>query len=339
MFAHFLKEIVLWYKNHKRDLPWRHTQDPYLIWLSEIILQQTRVSQGLPYYYNFSEKYPTVVDFANAPIDEILRVWQGLGYYSRARNMHFTAQLVRDQYDGIFPNNYDKLIKLKGVGAYTAAAISSFAANEKHAVVDGNVYRVLSRYFNIDEPINSTKGPKIFANLAQDIIQHTDQNGLYNQAIMEFGAMLCKPAKPECLFCPIQATCVAFEKGKVEQLPVKLKKLVVKDREILYLVKIQSGHVMMKKRGDGDIWNGLYDFIEWPRGQPITEKVIFESEVYIHKLTHQRLQIKFIVCEVNEEIENETFRYYNLEDAKELPKPILIKKFIETLEKKSFFEL
>src|ERR1700739_1961710 len=190
-------ELTRWYLVNKRLLPWRNTTDAYIIWLSEIILQQTRVEQGLPYFHRFLEKYPDVKSFAAASEDEILRLWQGLGYYSRGRNMLKTAQLVQQQYNGVFPGSSHELVKLKGIGEYTAAAISSFSSNEAKAVVDGNVYRVLARYFGIDEPINSPKGKKLFQQVADDVLNH-EHAGLHNQAVMEFGAMLCKPKNPDC---------------------------------------------------------------------------------------------------------------------------------------------
>src|SRR5476651_1274966 len=222
----FTESLAHWYTQNRRDLPWRNTTDPYTIWLSEIILQQTRVEQGMPYYYRFAEKYPTVGHFAAAHEDDILKLWQGLGYYSRGRNMLKTAQLVQQQYNGEFPKTYDELIKLKGVGEYTAAAISSFSSNEAKAVVDGNVYRVLARYFGIDEPINSTQGKKTFQAIADDLL-NKQQPGQHNQAMMEFGAMLCKPKNPACGICPVRTGCHAFLNNAVTALPVKLNKLKV----------------------------------------------------------------------------------------------------------------
>lgn len=329
MKAHFLREIVSWYLQHKRDLPWRSTQDPYLIWLSEIILQQTRVNQGMPYYLKFAANYPTVTDFANAPIDEILRTWQGLGYYSRARNMHSTAIMVRDEFGGKFPTLYLDLLKLKGVGAYTAAAISSFVANEKRPVVDGNVYRVLARYWGIQEPINSNKGPKIFTALAEEIIAHTTDNGLYNQAIMEFGALHCKPVAPNCKECPLEGSCLALLNNQVSSLPLKLNKLKVKERNIHYLVWLHEDGVYMKKRGDGDIWNGLYDFWELQEAE-IPDQSIAEAKVYTHKLTHQKLQIRFYISHTPPKGHKaDDYLFYNAEEIENLPKPIIVKQFLD----------
>ena len=218
----FAEEIIEWYQLHKRDLPWRNTNDPYIIWLSEIIMQQTRVEQGMPYFNRFAEKYPTVKQFANAKEEEILKLWQGLGYYSRGRNMHHTAKIVMEEHAGYFPSSYDSLIKLKGIGEYTAAAISSFSSNEAKAVVDGNVFRLLSRYFGIDTPINSGKGKKLFTELANELLDKS-QAGEFNQAIMEFGSLQCKPKNPDCLACPLQVGCEAKKSNRIQELPIKIK--------------------------------------------------------------------------------------------------------------------
>ena len=207
----FSKKLKHWYSNNKRELPWRQTKDPYFIWLSEIILQQTQVNQGLPYYVKFTENFPTIYHLASADESAVLKLWQGLGYYSRARNLHATAKYVVSELDGKFPNNYKDLIKLKGIGDYTASAIASICFNEATAVVDGNVYRVLSRYFGIDTPINSSKGAKVFKQLAQELIDLKDP-ATFNQAIMEFGATQCKPQNPDCKICPFNASCIAFKK-------------------------------------------------------------------------------------------------------------------------------
>lgn len=306
-FAH---ELLNWYQQNKRDLPWRHTTNPYVIWLSEIILQQTRVEQGLPYFHRFLEKYPSVDDFANASEDDILKLWQGLGYYSRGRNMLKTAQLIQQQFGGHFPTAYHDLIKLKGIGEYTAAAISSFAVNEARAVVDGNVYRVLARYFGIAEPINSTKGKKIFQQLADEVL-NKEQPGLHNQAMMEFGAMLCKPKNPACGICPVRLGCEAFKHNAINQLPVKLKTVKIKERFFNYFLVIQNNHILMHKRTGNDIWTGLYDLplvettallpahevIKLPEAQKnfgpnIQIKEAFGLQHFA--LTHQRLTVRFI---------------------------------------------
>ena len=306
----FADEILNWYTPNKRDLPWRNTTDAYVIWLSEIILQQTRVEQGMPYFYRFLERYPDVKSFAAAHEDDILKLWQGLGYYSRGRNMLKTARLVNEQYNGEFPTQYDRLIKLKGIGEYTASAISSFSANEAKAVVDGNVYRVLARYFGIDEPINTTKGVKIFRVLADEVLNR-EQPGLHNQAMMEFGAMLCKPKNPACGICPVRTGCYAFKNNATTSLPVKLKKVKVRERYFNYFLIVDSGVIVLNKRGEKDIWANMVDLpmIETENFFPVNElllqpealnflgeKVEIEdiSPVYKHILTHQCLYIRFI---------------------------------------------
>jgi len=306
----FADELVQWYHQNKRDLPWRHTTDPYVIWLSEIILQQTRVEQGLPYFNRFLDNYPTVNHFASASEDDILKLWQGLGYYSRGRNMLKTAQLVQQQHGGIFPYSYDELIKLKGIGDYTASAISSFAANEARAVLDGNVFRVLARYFGVDEPINSPNGKKQFQQLANEVLNRNEP-ALHNQAMMEFGAMLCKPKNPACGICPVRTGCVAFKTNATTHLPVKLKTVKVRERFFNYFLIINDGKILMNKRTGNDIWTGLYDLplIETDTLLPAHEVIAlpetaqyFGPEVKInevfglqkHILTHQRLTIRFI---------------------------------------------
>ena len=306
----FTDEIVHWYTLNKRDLPWRNTTDAYVIWLSEIILQQTRVEQGMPYFYRFLERYPDVKSFADAHEDDILKLWQGLGYYSRGRNMLKTARQVNEEYNGEFPQRYEQLIKLKGIGEYTAAAISSFSANETKAVVDGNVYRVLARYFGINEPINSTQGKKIFQALADEML-NKQQPGLHNQSMMEFGAMLCKPKNPACGICPVRTGCYAFLNNAVNSLPVKLNKLKIRERYFNYFLIIDKGQVVLNKRGENDIWANMYDMpmIETTGLLPLDELFLqpealnyfgknteYEeiSPVYKHILTHQRLYVRFI---------------------------------------------
>ena len=254
----FTDELVQWYLANKRDLPWRNTTDAYTIWLSEIILQQTRVEQGLPYFNRFVEKYPIVSDFAAAHEDEVLKLWQGLGYYSRGRNMLKTARLVQQMYNGVFPESYDELIKLKGIGEYTAAAISSFSSNEARAVVDGNVYRVLARYFGIYDAINSTTGKNTFQSLATNLLNKQNA-ALHNQAMMEFGAMLCKPKNPACGICPVHVGCAAFLNNATTVLPVKLKTVKVRERFLNYFLVTEGNTVLMNKRGDKDIWANMYD--------------------------------------------------------------------------------
>src|SRR5690606_16865166 len=225
----FKSEIITWYSGNKRFLPWRETSDPYKIWLSEIMSQQTRVEQSLPYYLKFIESYPTVFDLAQASEEDVLKLWQGLGYYSRARNLHSTAKYVALGLNGVFPGNYSGLIKLKGIGDYTASAIASICFNEPAPVVDGNVYRVLSRYFGVDIPVNSSKGVKYFKELALTLIDH-DNPGTYNQALMEFGARQCKPQSPNCDICPLNNSCVALQQNTISALPVKIRNTKIKHR-------------------------------------------------------------------------------------------------------------
>lgn len=340
----FADELVQWYHQNKRDLPWRHTTDPYVIWLSEIILQQTRVEQGLPYFNRFLEAYPTVTHFANASEDEVLKIWQGLGYYSRGRNMLKTAQLVRDEFLGIFPLAYNELIKLKGIGEYTAAAISSFSANEARAVVDGNVYRVLARYFGIAEPINSTKGKKLFQQLADEVLNKAEP-GLHNQAMMEFGATLCKPKNPACGICPVKLGCEAFKTNATTQLPVKLKTVKVKERFFNYFLIFNEDEILMNKRSGNDIWTGLYDLplVETDALLPAHEIVTlpqtlhyFGSNVQIdevyglqkHILTHQRLSIRFIRIRSKDVNLQPDWFYTDVENLKKLAFPKIIFKFL-----------
>ncbi len=257
---HISQHLIQWYHRNKRALPWRATNDPYVIWLSEIILQQTRVQQGLPYFKKFVNRYPSVEDLAAASEDEILKMWEGLGYYNRARNLLTAARQVVHEFGGTFPNNYKDLKKLKGVGPYTAAAIASFAFKLPHAVVDGNVFRVLSRLFAISTPIDTTAGKKEFSQLAQKLLDK-EQPDTHNQAIMEFGAKLCTSRNPACLLCPLQEECQALQAGKVHNYPVKSKKQKKKKRYFNYLVlRTPSNYYYIQKRGENDIWRNLYEF-------------------------------------------------------------------------------
>lgn len=250
----FSSVLLAWYDQNKRDLPWRRTKDPYLIWLSEIILQQTRVVQGLAYYNRFSERFPTPRALAEAPEDEVLKYWQGLGYYSRARNLHAAAKSMQ----GEFPRTYEGVRALKGVGDYTAAAVCSIAYDMPYAVVDGNVYRVLARVFGIDTPIDSPAGKKQFTELAQKLLDKK-RSGDYNQAIMDFGATVCTPAAPQCLVCPLAAVCRALADGRVEQLPVKAQKTKISNRYFHYIYVKQGENTWLHKRGAGDVWQNLYE--------------------------------------------------------------------------------
>lgn len=251
--------LISWYKKNKRDLPWRDTTDPYKIWLSEIILQQTQVAQGLSYYNKFAEHFPTVTDLAKAPEDKVMRLWQGLGYYSRARNLHTAAKEIHQTYKGKFPKTFSSIKELKGIGDYTAAAIASFAFHLPHAVVDGNVNRVLSRLFDIDTPINSTQGKKEFQLLADELL-NVKKPSLHNNAMMEFGALWCKPQNPKCEDCPVQEYCLAFQNDTVYQRPVKNKKIKIKERFLHYFIFNYKNSVYIQKRTAKDIWQNLYEF-------------------------------------------------------------------------------
>ena len=311
--------LINWYEENRRNLPWRNDPTPYQVWLSEVILQQTRVNQGWDYYLRFVEKWPTVTDLAAASEEEVLKLWQGLGYYSRARNLHHCAQQVVAEYGGKFPADFEKLKQLKGIGDYTAAAIASIAYNLPHAVVDGNVYRVLARLYDIETPININEGQKLFAQLADELLNR-EQPGLHNQAMMEFGALHCTPKNPNCLLCPLQAQCLAFAHQTVMQRPVKLAKVKVATRYFNYLILKINDSVYLHKRSDNDIWKNLYDFpcIESQKPMTVEEVIATEaftqiidnkpftiiksSPVFTHKLTHRTLLAQFIEIKLEQEL-------------------------------------
>lgn len=340
----FTNELIKWYLKNKRDLPWRNTTNPYFIWLSEIMLQQTRVAQGMPYYISFTTVFPTVFDLAAASEEQVLKLWQGLGYYSRARNLHKTAQFVAFNLGGVFPDNYLDLIKLKGVGEYTAAAIASFSYNEAVPVVDGNVFRVLSRYFDVETDIALATAKKEFAELAFELMPKDDP-AVFNQAIMEFGALQCVPKSPNCGVCIFNSSCAALQKKKVNLLPVKSKKLKVTNRFFNYLVVSDDNeNTIIQKRTAKGIWHNLYEF-------PLIETEVEENFEYIseqiqnnfflqntlisiegsndksiiHKLSHQRLHIKFWNVKVKGLVENGI----DATTLKTFPFPVVIFNFIE----------
>jgi len=277
----FAERLMLWYEQNKRHLPWRDTDNPYFIWLSEVILQQTRVNQGLPYYLKFVEAFPTVQDMAAAEEQEILRLWQGLGYYSRARNMYHSAKMIVEKWNGSFPTSYKEILQLKGVGSYTAAAIASFAFSEDVAVVDGNVFRVLARIFGIEEDINSHKGQKMFNKLANELLPK-GKSAVYNQAIMEFGAVHCKPVSPDCPTCIFTDKCLAFAQKKQEVLPIKIKKINTKYRNFTYLVFEFENKFLMKLRTASDIWQGLYDFALLEENELNHDRFSLMTSIYKH---------------------------------------------------------
>ena len=290
-----------WYLENRRDLPWRNTRDPYPIWLSEIILQQTRVNQGLPYYHRFLETFPKISDLASAPPDKVMRTWQGLGYYSRARNLQTAAQQVVNEHGGIFPSDYQAIRNLKGVGDYTAAAIASFAFGLPHPVVDGNVYRFLSRLTGSTIPIDSSAGKKYFAKLADELLDNKDP-GLHNQAMMELGATVCTPANPRCNECPFVAACEAFRNDRISELPVKSKKLKTRDRYFHYLIFEDKGYTWISSRTQKDIWQGLYEFplLETNENQSDIHEMLSNfkgkikiSRAYKHLLSHQIIHAVF----------------------------------------------
>lgn len=340
----FSKQILLWYAENKRNLPWRNTLNPYNIWLSEIILQQTRVAQGTPYYLKFVNFFPTVQDLAAASEEEVLKLWQGLGYYSRARNLHATAKIVSNEYNGVFPNTYKGLLKLKGVGDYTASAIASISFNLPEPVVDGNVYRVLARYFGVAIPINSTEGIKYFKDLARKVMSVDDIRD-YNQGIMEFGAIQCAPKNPKCSICPLKDSCVSFKDNRTAELPVKLKKIKVKIRYFNYLVIInKKGETYLQKRIGKGIWQNLYEFPLIEADNDINEAIIshklndlfsknikadiakHNTENVVHKLSHQHLHTTFWIVRVDEEISSGI----SVTDVDKYPVPVLIADFIKT---------
>ena len=304
--------LINWYAENHRDLPWRHDPTPYEVWLSEVILQQTRVNQGMDYYLRFIERWPSVTDLAKATEEEVLKMWQGLGYYSRARNLHKCAKQVVEQYDGKFPADFEQLRKLQGIGSYTAAAIASIAFNLPHAVVDGNVYRVLSRLFD-------NEGQTLFSHLADELLNH-ERPGLHNQAMMEFGALHCTPKNPNCLLCPLQAQCLAFAHQTVMQRPLKLQKVKVTNRYFNYLVINIKDSIYLHKRSDNDIWRNLYDFPCIESEQPMTIEEVLATEqfqqlienkpftivkvspVFTHKLTHRTILAQFIELKLEKKL-------------------------------------
>ncbi|PCH78249.1 MAG: A/G-specific adenine glycosylase [Flavobacteriaceae bacterium] len=334
--------LVPWYLENKRELPWRKTSNPYYIWLSEIILQQTRVDQGMAYYLSFVENFPTVNDLANSEESRVLKLWQGLGYYSRARNLHFSAKYIVNQLEGQFPKTYKDLLSLKGVGDYTASAVSSICFDEPMAVVDGNVYRVLSRIFGVDTPINSTKGIKEFKLLAQELLD-VKNPGDHNQAMMEFGAVQCKPQNPNCTVCPVNNKCVALAENKVSVLPVKDKKVKVRKRYFNYLVMQADGYTQLNLRTGKGIWQGLYEFPCVESTGEIDEKDLMNSEDFnaivkgdvrlklfrpkmvVHKLSHQHIYTKFWLLTTQGHQNYKT----PWEEVLEYPVPVLIHNFLK----------
>jgi A/G-specific adenine glycosylase len=345
----FAEELITWYKVNKRDLPWREEKDPYKIWLSEIILQQTQVIQGLGYYQRFIERFPNVKQLAKASENEVLKMWEGLGYYSRARNLHATSKIIASKFKGKFPAQHRQILELKGIGDYTAAAIASFAFDLPYAVVDGNVYRVLSRVFGVNTPIDSGAGKKEFQQLATALLPK-NKAATYNQAIMEFGAQYCKPRMPDCERCIFSERCLAFATTRVNVLPVKAKKTKVTARYFNYLICMDAGkNLSIHKRIAKDIWQGLYEFPLIESEAPLShasaikaaEKkfktkglkkvMVFNSSEYKHLLSHQTIYAVFYVfypVNISEAFGQRT----TLKKLKNLAFPQLLVKFMKDCE-------
>lgn len=336
---------MTWYQDNKRMLPWRETKDPYKIWLSEIILQQTRVAQGLPYYNAFINTFPTVVSLARAKEEQVLRLWQGLGYYSRARNLHKCAKVVVDNYSAKFPPSFDTLQKLPGIGPYTAAAIASISFNEAVAVVDGNVFRVLARVFGIELDITSNEGKRFFFDKANELIDHKHPD-TFNQAMMEFGATWCTPKNPKCEECIFKKMCVAYQKGIINLLPVKLKKTKVKRRYLNYFILEWNKKIVLRKREGKDIWHGLYDFflIETTTAQKplnllqhdqwlslLKKKEVKTFNPVKHILSHQLLIIHFTWITIHDKALPKAFpfTFFTNSEAAKFPKPVVITRFLQ----------
>jgi A/G-specific adenine glycosylase len=340
----FSEKLILWYNQNKRDLPWRKTTDPYKIWLSEIILQQTRVDQGLNYYTKFLKKHPNIQSLAKASEKDILNLWQGLGYYSRARNLHFTAKYISAELNGKFPTDYKSILALKGVGEYTAAAISSFSYQEVYPVIDGNVYRVLSRIFGVKNAIDSTDGKKVFRKLASELIDVKNPD-TYNQAIMEFGALQCKPKSPNCEECPFLLECFAHQNNLISELPKKEKKIKQRNRYFNYLLIINDDYIYLNERKEKDIWQGLFDFPLLETQQQLTSFPLFESQFknlgltlknqsieYKHILSHQKIYATFWMVSSSkpENIDSKFFKITRNE-INNYPIPKLIDNYLKTI--------
>ena len=339
----FSNELINWYSQNKRDLPWRKTNDPYKIWLSEIILQQTRVVQGMPYYYNFVRQFPTIFDLSNASEDKILKLWQGLGYYSRARNLHFTAKYICSEYDGKFPETYKEILSLKGIGSYTAAAILSFAFNKHYAVLDGNVIRVLARYFGVNTFYDTTFGKNEFQNLANTNLP-TQNSDVYNQALMEFGALVCKPKNPDCYNCIFIDNCFAKNNSLINELPIKSNKTKVKNIYLCFLIVSNRESVLFYKKKSG-VWSGLYEFPSIEFLNNLSNNEILESDelasffknekfhlnhispTIIHKLSHQKIHAKFLHIDCKT-INNFDYLKICISEVNKLPVSRLIDKYL-----------
>jgi A/G-specific adenine glycosylase len=351
---YFSKQLLQWNKiQNKRAMPWKGEKDPYKIWLSEIILQQTRVEQGWAYYNRFVSTFPNIKKLAAAPEEKVFKLWEGLGYYSRCKNLIATAKFIANEKQGKFPDSYEEILSLKGIGPYTAAAVASFAFNLPHAVVDGNVFRVLSRFFGIDTPTDSTAGKKLFTELAEALLDKK-LPGIYNQTIMDFGAVICKPQNPLCAACPLKTRCTALLEGKVDMLPVKAGKLIKKERWLYYLIVAYNGKIYVRKRGAKEIWENLYEFVllETNKLSSFEEiknskffrnitgenntTILHVSKIYKQQLTHQTIHGNFIQLKVNNEPPFKDYKAVTYKQLNKLPFPKFITGYLAENELKAF---
>lgn len=335
----FNKNILSWNLDNKRILPWKYTENPYHIWLREVILQQTRVEQGAAYYQRFLEKYPQVNDLAKASLEEVYKDWEGLGYYSRARNLHFAAQQIMQDFGGVFPASYDDVIQLKGVGEYTAAAIMSFAYHQPYAVLDGNVFRVLSRFFGVQIPIDTSSGKKHFRELAQTCLADADP-AVYNQAMMDFGATICTPQKPSCDNCPLSSHCIAYNQDLISVLPVKSQKIKRQKRFFNFMIFEKDDQIVIQQRRQDDIWRNLYQFplIESSKkllsiNQLIKEAGLNISEInaskqYKQLLTHRKVYARFFHIKVNELKIKDDWLLIENQDMKQYSYPKIVREYL-----------
>lgn len=345
----FLRSLKNWHlTKNQRQMPWKGAKDPYRIWLSEIILQQTRVEQGRAYYERFITKYPTIHHLAQAPDNEVFKLWEGLGYYNRCRNLLTTARTISFSHDGRFPQTQEGLLALKGIGNYTAAAIGSFAFGLPLAVVDGNVYRILSRVFGIDFPIDQQKGKVFFEQLAGDLLNKKDP-GTHNQAMMDFGATVCKPRNPICTSCPFAKKCLAFAKNCQDRLPVKSKKSKPKERFLYYLLMESENHKLIRKRGSGDIWKDLHEFYLVEKDEPVEERLLLSQTFWsdqplftqkeirqlsgemIHQLTHQKIQSRILHVKLDKPVEIPGYTWVTNREFKKIAFPRLLTRYLETI--------
>ena len=344
--ALFHNTLINWFQQNKRNLPWRNSHNPYFIWISEIIFQQTRIEQGIPWYLRFVERFPDIKTLAKASEEDVLLIWQGLGYYSRARNLHQAARQVMIEFNGEFPKTFDQIRNLKGVGDYTASAIASISFGLPHAVIDGNVYRVLSRIFGNTTPIDSAAGKKEFARLAESLLDK-ENPGLYNEAIMEFGALQCRPSNPLCLECPFITECHAFKNGQIDDLPVKAKKTAQRNRYFNYLLIMYNHRFYLQKREGKDIWKNLYQLPLIETNPDLDEKEVLSSpsfrEIFgcrkpaiesvtpkiTHQLSHQKLFIRFITVRLNEPLSGNGYILISLGQMSDFPFPKPINNYLE----------